>query len=52
VSEVEALSGPEELRAAAVKVVRSSGKWIPAEQNGQKVKSYKKQPIIFSVGEQ
>lgn len=50
VSNVEALSGPEELRDAAIKVVQKSGKWIPAVQNHQNVKSYKRQPIVFSIG--
>jgi len=49
VSDVTAVSGPEELRAAAVGVIRKSGKWTPAIQNGRKVKSYKKQPITFKL---
>ncbi|MFT3827063.1 MAG: TonB family protein [Chitinophagaceae bacterium] len=49
VSDVEAISGPAELREAAIKVIRKSGKWNPAEQNGRKVKSYKKQPIVFQL---
>lgn len=49
VSDVEAISGPQELRDAAMKVIKKSGKWIPAEQNGRKVKSYKKQPIVFKL---
>jgi protein TonB len=52
VSEVEAVSGPEELKAAAVTVIRKSGKWKPAEHNGRKVKSYKKQPITFRLGDE
>ncbi|QEC40718.1 energy transducer TonB [Pseudobacter ginsenosidimutans] len=47
VSNVEALSGPEELRDAAIRVIQKSGKWIPAVQNKRHVKSYKKQPIGF-----
>jgi len=43
---VEAISGPEELRAEAVRVIKKSGKWTPAVQNGRQVKSYKKQPIV------
>jgi len=42
VSEVEAISGPQELRAEAVRVIKKSGKWTPAVQNGRQVKSYKK----------
>lgn len=49
VSDVVAISGPEELRAEAVRVIKRSGKWTPAIQNGRKVKSYKKQPIVFKL---
>lgn len=47
VSDVEAVSGPQELRAEAVRVIKKSGNWTPAVQNNIKVKSYKKQPITF-----
>ena len=49
VSDVEAVSGPAELRVEAVRVIKKSGKWTPAIQNGRKVKSYKKQPIGFRL---
>jgi periplasmic protein TonB len=49
VSNVEAISGPEELRAEAVRVIKKSGKWTPAIQNGRQVRSYKKQPIVFRL---
>ncbi|AEW03305.1 energy transducer TonB [Niastella koreensis] len=49
VSEVQAVSGPEDLRAEAVRVIKRSGKWTPAIQNGHKVKSYKRQPIGFQL---
>lgn len=49
VSEVEAISGPQELREEAVRVIRKSGQWTPAVQNGRQVKSYKKQPIVFRL---
>ncbi|HQD11004.1 MAG TPA: TonB family protein [Flavihumibacter sp.] len=49
VSEVEAISGPQELRDEAVRVIKKSGKWTPAVQNGRQVKSYKKQPIVFRL---
>ena len=52
VSEVEAISGPQELRDEAVRVIRKSGQWTPAVQNGRQVKSYKKQPIVFRLEEQ
>ena len=45
VSDAEALSGPDPLRQEAVRVIRKSGQWVPAIQNGRKVKSYKRQPI-------
>ncbi|OQP51098.1 energy transducer TonB [Niastella yeongjuensis] len=49
VSDVEAVSGPPEHRAEAVRVIKKSGKWTPAIQNGRQVKSYKKQPIVFRL---
>lgn len=49
VSDVEAVSGPAELRDEAVRVIKKSGKWTPAVQNGRQVKSYKKQPIQFRL---
>ena len=49
VSDVEAVSGPQELRAEAMRVIKKSGKWTPAVQNGRHVKSYKKQPIGFKI---
>lgn len=51
VSEVEAVSGPSTggLRDEAIRVIKKSGKWEPAVQNGRKVKSYKKQPITFKL---
>jgi protein TonB len=49
VSDVEAISGANELRAEAIRVIKKSGKWTPAVQNGRQVKSYKKQPITFRL---
>lgn len=49
VTNVEAISGPDELRTEAVRVIRKSGKWTPAIQNGRQVTSLKKQPIIFRL---
>ncbi|HEX4373777.1 MAG TPA: energy transducer TonB, partial [Puia sp.] len=53
VSNVVAESGPMEggLREEAIRVIKNSGKWIPAMQNGRKVKAYKRQPIIFKLEE-
>ncbi len=50
VSDVVAVSGPKELQAEAIRVIKKSGKWSPAIQNGRKVKSYKKQPLGFKLG--
>lgn len=51
VSNIEAISGPTVggLREEVVRVIRLSGKWEPAVQNGRKVKSYKRQPITFKL---
>jgi protein TonB len=52
VSDVEALSGPNELRNEAIRVIRKSGKWMPAMQNGNQVKSYKSQAVLFKLDSQ
>ncbi|HWB91357.1 MAG TPA: energy transducer TonB [Puia sp.] len=54
VSDVEAISGPESggLKQEAMRVIRQSGKWTPAIQNGRQVKSYKKQPVVFKLEQQ
>lgn len=49
VSEVEAISGPDLLKAEAIRVIKKSGKWTAAIQNGRKVKSYKFQPLTFRL---
>ncbi|MGE5108074.1 MAG: TonB family protein [Sphingobacteriales bacterium] len=50
VSDVKALTnygyGMED---EAVKAIKKGPKWIPAEQNGRKVKAYRTQPIVFQV---
>ena len=53
-SEVQAISGPDAggLRDEAVRVISKSGQWLPAIQNGAKVKSYKRQPVIFLLASQ
>ncbi|HVU95961.1 MAG TPA: TonB family protein [Puia sp.] len=53
VSDVEAISGPETggLREEAVRVIKKSGKWVPGNQNGKYVKSYKRQPVNFQMNE-
>jgi protein TonB len=52
VSDVNAISGPPELYAAAVSVIKKSGRWEPGIQNGQRVKSYKTQPITFKLNDE
>ena len=47
VCDIEAISGPEELREAAVAALKKTPNWIPAIQDGRNVKSYKKQPIVY-----
>ena len=51
VSDVQAISGPEVggLREEAVRVIKKSGKWTPALQNGRYVKAYRRQPITFQL---
>ncbi len=54
VSDVKAISGPKKggLREEAVRVIKNSGKWIPAKQNNKTVRAYKKQPIHFMLQDQ
>ena len=49
ISKVHAISGPKELRAESVRVIKESGYWVPAMNKGAKVASYKKQPINFKL---
>ncbi len=51
VSNVIPISGPEELIKAAIAVIKQSGQWKPAIQNGIQVNSYKRQPITFKLPE-
>ena len=49
---IEAISGPDELRESAVEVLKRSPNWIPALDNGRNVKDYRKQPIVFRLQEE
>jgi protein TonB len=49
VCNVEAVSGPPLLRQAAIDAIKQTPNWSPAFQNGKKVKSWKKQPIVFRL---
>lgn len=37
------------LEEEAIRIIKKSGDWIPAKQNGRPVHSYKRQPVIFRV---
>ncbi|THU33501.1 energy transducer TonB [Niastella caeni] len=47
IQDLEAISGPEEFRQAAIDAMKNSPKWVPARQNGRIVKCYKKLPVYF-----
>ena len=49
ICDLEAISGPDILKEAALKAFKNTPNWIPAVQDGRKVKSYKKQPITFKI---
>jgi periplasmic protein TonB len=51
ISGVTVVSGPVEggLREEAVRVIKKSGKWVPALQNGRYVKAYRLQAVVFKV---
>jgi protein TonB len=44
VTEIEAVSGPDQLKQAAVDVIKKSPKWTPAVQRGHHVKAIKNSP--------
>ena len=50
VCDIEAISGPEELRESAIAALKKTPRWIPATQDGKNVRSYKKQPIVYRLG--
>lgn len=52
VSNVEAVSGPAELQGEAVRVIKKSGQWTPAIQNGKTVNSFKTQPVVFKLADE
>jgi protein TonB len=54
VSDIQVISGPTDggLREEAIRVIKRSGKWTPAIQNGRNVKAYKRQPVIFQMADQ
>ena len=40
------------MEAEAIRVIKKSGRWTPAIQNGNNVTAYRKQPVTFQVMEQ
>ena len=51
-SDIHSISGQDILAEEAVRIITQSGKWIPAQQEGRLVRSYKKQPITFKLESQ
>ncbi|MBO9684791.1 MAG: energy transducer TonB [Flavisolibacter sp.] len=50
VSELKVLKDPGfGMGAEAMRVIKKSGKWKPAIQDGRQVKAYRKQPITFTI---
>lgn len=53
VSDVKALTNVGfGMEQEAMRVIKKSGRWKPAIQNGREVKAFRKQPITFQVTEQ
>jgi len=52
ISDVKAISGPQLLRPESIRMIKKSGTWIPAMNNGKKVKAYKRQPITYMLERQ
>jgi N-acetylmuramoyl-L-alanine amidase len=52
ISDVTALNYKDSKTAAAcVNIIKNGPRWIPAMQNGYKVKAYRHQPVIFIIEE-
>lgn len=49
ISNIERISGHPVLAEEGVRLLQKSGKWNPALFHGVKVKTYKRQPIVFSL---
>jgi len=49
VCDIQAVSGPDELRQSAVEAMKKTPRWKPAMQNNRNVKSYKTQPIVYRL---
>lgn len=49
ISDVKAISGPEALKVESIRAIKESGVWVPAQQNGKKVRAYKRQPITYKL---
>jgi protein TonB len=49
VSDLKAIMGDPILAEAALQAMAGCPRWIPATVNGRKVKSYKKQPVVFKL---
>lgn len=47
--DIEAISGPAELKESAIQVFKKSPKWTPTRLNGRNIKDSKRQPIIFRL---
>ena len=50
ITDVKAISGPEALKTESIRTIKESGVWVPAQQNGKKVRAYKRQPITYKLG--
>ncbi len=45
--QLDAISGAMELRQEAIRIIKESGRWIPAKENGKPIKSERQQTITF-----
>lgn len=53
ISEVQALTMKgTKLAEICVNAIKRGPKWTPAEQNGRKVKAYRKQPVTFRIADE
>ena len=47
--DISAISGPKELRAESIRLIKNAGFWMPGIVHGKKVNSWKTQPFYFKL---
>jgi TonB family protein len=49
--EFKVVSGPEDLKSESLRVLKASGKWLPAKNKGVAIDSYHMQPFVYKLSQ-